>query len=410
MPELEEYISNPESAEAIMNLARWYETRGHLSPACGLYLRAAEFSHDEQVSYECMIRLYYCYSQLGNRDYTCENIAKMALKMRPKSPEPYFLLSQLYERKENWMDSYLYASIGLEITDCRPSSLKFGSSYENEYMLVFQKAVAAWWYGRPAESRSILRSMPDKYGKLMSPEYLALVQNNISRIGSASDAESRTPYEASNYESFAFKFPGLKEIERNYSQVCQDLFVLAVLGGKKDGTYLEIGSAQPYLNSNTALLEQIGWAGVGIELKRDFVEQHTYRKNKVICGDALTANYKSILACPPFGEVVDYLQLDIEPPKNTFEALLSIPFDKHKFRVITYEHDHYADITRTYRDKSRRYLSSIGYTLVVNDVSPNKDCNFEDWWVMLDLVDTEMVDRIKSSCGEINEVRKLFFE
>lgn len=393
---------------ANMNLARWYEVQGHLSPASGLYLRAAEFSSDEDISYECMIRLYYCYEALGRRDYTCENALKMAINIRPRSPEAYFLLSQLYERKSNWMDSYTYASMGIQLTEGAPSDLKFGSTYGHKYMLVFQKAVAAWWYGRAQEARSTFRKMIDDYGLLMNREYKNLVQNNLSRLGCGNEKECRTGYESSQFNSFRFKFPGLEDIQRNYSQVCQDLFVLAVLGGKNDGTYLEIGSAHPHSNSNTALLEELGWRGVGVEFNRELASQHYKRKNKVICEDALSLNYESILA--PFGEVIDYLQLDIEPPKNTFEALLMMPFEKHKFRVITYEHDHYADVTKTYRDKSRRYLSSLGYTLLVNDVSPKDDCSFEDWWVMMDLVDSDMADRIKSICREINEARNLFFE
>lgn len=408
MHELNEYISNPRDPLANMNLARWYEKQGHLSPACGLYLRAAEFSGDTDISYECMIRLYYCYAELGNRDYTCENTLKMALNMRPKNPESYFLLSQFYERRSNWMDSYTYASVGLQLTDGTPSALKFGSSYGHKYMLVFQKAVAAWWYGRPGEARSILRDMLDDYGSVMNKSYLQLVQNNISRLGSGSERESRTPYDSSKYESFRFKFEGLEKINNNYSQVCQDMFVLAMLGGKNDGKYLEIGSAHPHHNSNTALLEELGWKGVGVEFNSDLASQHSCRKNKVICEDALSLDYKKILSS--FGDVIDYLQLDIEPPKNTFEALLMIPFDRYKFRVVTYEHDHYADVTKTYRDKSRRYLSSLGYTLLVNDVSPKDDCSFEDWWVMMDLVDSDMAERIKSVCGEINEVKNLMFK
>ena len=408
MRELQEYIDNPRDPLANMNLARWYEVQGHLSPACGLYLRAAEFSGDGEISYECMIRLYYCYAELGRREYTCENALKMALNMMPTRPEAYFLLSQLYERRANWMDSYMYASVGLRIAEGAPSPLRFGSSYGHEYMLEFQKAVAAWWYGRPGEARSILRGMMGDYGEVMSKEYRTLVQNNLSRLGCGDERESRTGYESHQYESFKFKFPGLEGIRRNYSQVCQDMFVLAVLGGKTDGSYLEIGAAHSHHNSNTALLEKLGWRGVGVEFNRDLASQHSCRKNKVICDDALSLDYRSILA--PFGEVIDYLQLDIEPPKNTFEALLMIPFDRHKFRVITYEHDHYADVTKTYRDKSRRYLSSLGYTLLVNDVSPKDDCSFEDWWVMIDLVDSDMAGKIKSICGEINEARKLFFE
>lgn len=408
MDEINEYIKNPSSALANMDLARWYEKQGHYSPACGLYLRAAEFSESIAISYECMIRLYYCYAELGNREYTCENVLKTALNMRPKSPEAYFLLSQLYERKSNWMDSYIYASIGLQVSDCTPSELRFGSSYNHEYMLVFQKAVAAWWYGRTDESRLILRNMLDDYGSTMNKNYINLVQNNISRLGSGNERDSRTSYDSSKRESFRFKFDGLEKINNNYSQVCQDMFVLAMLGGKNEGTYLEIGAAHPHYNSNTALLEELGWKGVGVELNSDLASQHSCRKNKIICEDALSLDYKKILSS--FGDVIDYLQLDIEPPKNTFEALLAIPFDKYKFRVVTYEHDHYADVTKTYRDKSRRYLSSLGYTLLVNDVSPKGDCSFEDWWVMMDLVDLDMAGRIKSVCGEINEVKNLMFD
>lgn len=409
MDELTAYLDGPEDPRAIMGLARWYELKGHLSPACGLYLRAAEFAGDADISFECMIRLYYCYAQLGGRDYTCENVAKMALNLRPRAPEPYFLLSQLFERKSNWMDSYLYASLGIQATDGRPSELMFGSAYGHEYMLVFQKAISAWWYGRPAESRELLRGMLDRYGPEMDANYRELVQSNLSRLGAGYGSQSRTAYDTSRYESFRFKFPGLEKVERNHSQVCQDLFVLAVLGGKRCGTYLEVGAAHPHDNSNTALLEEMGWSGVGVELKKDLADQHSCRRNRVINADALSLDYASILAGPPFGEVVDYLQLDIEPPRNTFEALLMIPFDRHRFRVITFEHDHYADVTRSYREKSRRYLSSLGYTLLVNDVAPAEHCSFEDWWVMMDLVDRKMAERIKSHCGETNEARNLLF-
>ena len=46
---------------------------------------------------------------------------------------------------------------------------------------------------------------------------------------------------------------------------------------------------------------------------------------------------------------IDYLQLDCDPPVITYKILLKIPFDKVKFGVITYEHDHYNDITNSYR-------------------------------------------------------------
>lgn len=408
MNEVESYLENPLGAQENLRVARWYETQKHLSPACGFYLRAAEFSTDPKIVYECMIRLYYCYSALGDRDYTCENVLKTALKTMPKSPEAYFLLSQFYERKKNWMDSYLYASLGLDLSDKNPSDLLFGSEYEHEYMLLFQKAVSSWWYGKPNESREILRILIENFRHVMNNRYFSLVQQNISSIGSGNETESSVKYDKSKYESYKFKFDGLESIGKNYSQVCQDLFVLSVLNGKRDGTYLEIGAAHPYHNSNTALLEELGWKGFGIELKKELADQHSVRGNRVICADALAVDYDSILV--GLGEVVDYLQIDIEPPKNTFEAMLAIPFEKYKFRVITYEHDHYADVSGTYRDKSRRFLSNLGYKLVVNDVSPNDNCSFEDWWVMEDLVDMDMVKKIKNETREINYIGKIMFD
>ena len=119
------------------------------------------------------------------------------------------------------------------------------------------------------------------------------------------------------------------------------------------------------------------------------------RNNKIICKDATQIDYPKLLRENYSTNVIDYLQVDIEPSRTTFEALLSIPFEDYKFAVITYEHDYYVDMTNTYRDKSRRYLESLGYELVVPNVSGNDFCPFEDWWVHPDLVDRDMINRFK---------------
>ena len=133
-------------------------------------------------------------------------------------------------------------------------------------------------------------------------------------------------------------------------------------------------------------------------MKPELAQSHAdERKNKVICGDALKIDYEKLLEVNFEGNVIDYLQLDIEPSNNTFEALLMIPFDKYKFRVITYEHDHYVDMTRSFREKSRRYLRNMGYTLLFNDIAPNEECSFEDWWVREDLIDDSILQNLLSA-------------
>jgi hypothetical protein len=340
-------------------------------------------------------------------------LLKSAINLKPRSPEAYFFLSQFFERKQNWMDGYLYASIALEATDCLPSNSITTFEYSSKYMLVFQKAVCSWWYGKPKEARKLLRKLKDEYGDQLNETYLKLVETNLITLGSGSVEQSSATYSKNSDFDLNFKFEGSDNIERNFSQVYQDLFVLAALNGKKNGTYLEIGSAHSLHNSNTALLErEFGWTGVGIEMKRELVDMHDKeRKNKVLCENALKINYEELLRNNFSNNVIDYLQIDIEPCKNTFEALLLIPFDKYKFKVITYEHDHYVDITRSFRDKSRRYLKSMGYTLVFNDISPHEDCSFEDWWVHKDLIDNSIFKSLISTPkGEINLAKDIMLK
>jgi hypothetical protein len=176
------------------------------------------------------------------------------------------------------------------------------------------------------------------------------------------------------------------------------MFILSMLNGKRNGTFLEIGGAEPFKGNNTALLEKnFDWTGVSIEYDQKFVEN--YRKNrsaKLIHDDALILNYEKLLSENFEGNVVDYLQLDIEPARHTYECMLRIPFDKYKFAVITYEHDYYVDVTKSYREKSREFLKSKGYELIANDISPDGISNFEDWWVHPDLVDKNIIERMKS--------------
>jgi hypothetical protein len=193
------------------------------------------------------------------------------------------------------MDSYLYASIGLELSNCDPSELKSNFGYESKYMLIFQKAVSAWWYGKPKESRALLRKLKDQYGDEINEYYFKLIEKNLITLGSGSEDESTVKYK-SDYD-LRFRFEGCDDIKENFSQVCQDLFVLGSLNGKRNGTYLEIGSAHSFHNSNTALLEKLGWVGVGVEMNPDLASMHSReRKNKVICDNALKINYEKLLA------------------------------------------------------------------------------------------------------------------
>ena len=405
MNELIEFSLDTENAEKNYNLAQWYENLNHTAPALTYYLRAAERSADNLLSYQALIRASICCKNQGSRDSTEKILLENALMLLPQRPEAYYFLSLLYERKQEWQNSYIYSSLGLQYNE--ESIIQ---EYQGEHLLIFQKAVASWWWGKGMECRKLFHSLIDNYWNKLDEPHKKAVEDNITRLGSGPESISFVPYKKEDYSRLRYKFPGSKEITRNYSQVYQDMFILSILNGKRNGTFLEIGGADPFKGNNTALLEKdFSWSGVSIEYNEKFIEN--YRNNRtanLIHGDALTIDYKKLLKENFNTNVIDYLQLDIEPARNTYECMLKIPFDEYKFAVITYEHDYYVDVMRAYREKSREFLMSKGYVLVVNDVSPDGVSNFEDWWVYPDLIDENILMKMKSVIEGIHHCKEYF--
>lgn len=404
---LNEYISDPENDLYNFNMGIFYEIEKHYGPASGYYLRCAEKTANIDLRYECLIRLYLCYNYLGGRSITCESLLKQAISLCPQKPEAYFFLTQYYESRSDWINVYLYASIALE--NCKEKSSFFSHiDFPDFYCLLFQKAAASWWIGKPQECRQLYHNILNNHIDQLSEYYKNLLENNLSRLGSGPESQAIRPYTKNLKHKLKYSFNNIDSIEYNYSQVYQDMFVLTVLNGKKNGTYLEIGASEPFKNNNTALLEQkFGWSGIGIEYNEKQAKQYQEnRTNPILCVDALVIDYNKLLEKYFPGIItIDYLQLDIEPPRNTYKALLSIPFDKYKFNVITYEHDYYVDITRSYRDKSRDYLQKLGYVLIVPNISPDPNSPFEDWWVHKDLISTETINRLK--CTDFNTINQV---
>jgi len=200
------------------------------------------------------------------------------------------------------------------------------------------------------------------------------------------------------------------------SQCGQDLFVLEVLGGMRDGFFLDSGAADGIRASNTQLLEaSFGWKGICIEpndslfaaLVRnrrcyclncclydregniDFLEsasmlggilneyhpahlqfaKATFRVPEDPHGRPMTVRkaartLRSVLrecAAPP---VIDYWSLDTEG--SELAILRSFPFDEYSFRVLTVEHNRFP-----VREQIREFLDARGYkrikTLEIDD-------------------------------------------
>jgi len=206
--------------------------------------------------------------------------------------------------------------------------------------------------------------------------------------------------------SLRFPFGGADTLTNNCAQAWQDVFVLSVLEGKREGRYLEIGGQVPIENNNTYVLQQsFSWTGVTVELNPGhFPEWQQLRPKSVfVIADAMTLDYRQ--AMPKwFGSErghLDYLQLDIDPSVNTLAVLKRLPLDAYRFSVITFETDAYAGDHRA-RDESRDLLSRHGYELVAQDVcvvfSPvsSNPIPFEDWWVDPAIVPRAKIDALKA--------------
>ena len=206
-------------------------------------------------------------------------------------------------------------------------------------------------------------------------------------------------YFRNNYENLKTKFSGAENIENNWSQSMQDIFVMSMLDGKRNGVYVEIGADQPRVISNTYLLEKdFDWSGISFELDADKVAFfNTIRENKCLCEDATLYNYKSLFEELNYPKQIDYLQLDIDPAEGTLRALKALPLDDYRFSVITYETDVYssgADI----QDEQIEILESHGYQLVAKNVKCEGN-PYEDWWVDPAIVSEDVWKPYKTRIG-----------
>lgn len=398
---LKTYIFSPEDPENNYNLGVYYEKIGQTASAVSYYLRAAERYDNALCKYESLIRASICFDKQGTRNFTVKSLLLHALAICPKRPEAYYLMSCHYEKSEgdgHWNDCYTIASIGLGVSELNPEPLKTDLGYPGEYALIFQRALSSWWCGLCEESKSTFLDLLENYN--MNEEFKNSAIECLKLMNYEYDTTiSLTPfskYNKNKFDRLKYKFKGSENIKENYSEAYQDIFVLTMLNGKREGTYLELGAGSPFYGSNTALLERdFNWKGVALDLDEAFVNSHLKeRKNPCLLKDGITANYESLLVSLDFPKEIDYLQLDCDPPSVTYQILLTIPFEKYKFATITYEHDYYCDETKSYQDKSRKYLESFGYVRIFNNISPDNNRSYEDWWVHPDLIDSKIISEL----------------
>jgi hypothetical protein len=314
------YIDEPDNPKTNYDLGMYYESISQHASAVSYFLRCAERSENTLTQYECLLRTARCFERQGTRRLTVRGILQQAVALLPRRPEAYYYLSRILEGSQHgdthWLDSYTYASIGLNIAD---HSVDYLLDYPGPYALLFQKAVAAWWCGLCEDSKNMFLDLYCNYS--LDETHYRSVHSNLVRLGGFTSSSLETY--SSNNQSLKYAFSGSENVEHNYSEAHQDLFTLYMLDGKRDGFYLELGAGDPYYGNNSALLEQLGWSGISVDYEASIVSAYnSVRRNKCLNADATKINYNKLLIGI---EHIDYLQVDCDPPTVSLQILKNLP-------------------------------------------------------------------------------------
>lgn len=388
-----EFVNNPYDLLVNLELGWEYEQIKQYASAVSHYMRGAEYGLDSLnedgkriLITECLLRAGECFNKLGSRIHSTKTLGLQALGFTPDLPHPYLFLSRMYEIEQNWHEcnAMCYAALN-NMKNYTPFFFEERNYDEMMNEILFQKAVSNYHVGRIDKARI------EFYELKQRPNLQKWIRQAIDRSVDAIGKPRK------------YAFMGYDDGIVSFAQCRQDIIAYELLGN--NGTYVEIGSGDPIRDSGTYLLEQRGWEGISVDINEDAVTKfNTTRRNKAVCVSAVDADYRQLLEGYP--SIIDFLQVDCEPPQVTYNALLKIPFDTYRFRFITYEHDAYRGVQ--YRNSSRKYLESLGYKLLIADVKYNEHDAYEDWWIAPELVNIDVlsskgIDITKNTITEIFE-------
>jgi hypothetical protein len=407
---LNSYITDSENPINNYNLAIYYDSINQLASAISYFLRSAERSDLSEFQYECLIRSAYAFRKQGTRNFTVKSLLLHSLSLCPERPEAYYMMSKFYEEQEtdgHWNEVYMMSCLGLNMAKSYNRDIVKNIEYQGISQLIFQKAISSWYCGLCEESKKIFMSLLHDV-KNISPDLVRLCLNNLAFM------QTKPFINFNKHQNIKLKhfFKNSDIIDQNYSEAFQDLFVLTVLNGKPNGTYLEIGAGDPVYGNNTFLLEtKFNWKGIALDIDENIVNLYNNkRQNKCLCKNALNINYENFLSGLNYPKNIDYLQIDCDPSEVSYQILLNLPLDTYKFGVITYEHDYYCDQTKSFQHTSSKYLESYGYVKVISNIAPDNHRNYEDWWIHPDLVNIEQYQALINTDESTKNAQHIFLE
>ena len=180
------YIDEPNDPMRNFELAYCYELEKQFVAAYSFYLRCAEFTLDNVLACESLIRASLCINEQKERDAKELHLIKQAICISPYSPEPYFIVSLFFSyrsgdtpEKMHWLDSYMYSSLGINIAESTTTRNFIYPINYSKTNLYYQKAISATKIGK-------IREAIETYKKILlfsnDSHVIRLVKNNIDKL------------------------------------------------------------------------------------------------------------------------------------------------------------------------------------------------------------------------------------
>ena len=375
---LNEHVLDSKNPQKMFDLACEYDRLEQGAAAVSFYIRAADLEEEDvELQYKCMIYAGLCMERQKNRNHTVVGLFQHAIGLLPCRPEAHYFLAKHGENVGDWRLCLIHSKLALKFID----ATRIGIYWPGERELLYLRAMAVWSISGVESGRREFFNLIYR-NNFQDQSFEEYIKGILNRIG----WPDAVPYHKDDLSKFKYPFSGIANIKNNYSKHFQDMFVLACTNGKRNGTYLEIGSGDPFIHNNTALLEtEYNWKGISIEwsahLAYDFAQK---RNNTIINANALEVDFEDLLVKHCMETTIDFLQIDTD--ETSIEILRRMPFDRFKFNVIQFEHDAYR-LDDDIRQESRRILESKGYEIVCRNLCFRPDVEYEDWYVHKSIAD-----------------------
>ena len=189
------FINEPYNDMNNFNLGYEYELIGQTAIALSYYLRCAEYTSNDNLSYECLIRMSKCITKQGHRDVNELTCLEHAISIKPERPEAYYIMSLYHSYRGNWLKSYMYACIGLINTDIQNTDIQNTDiqrhdlqnanklikdiGYYSHNQLLFQKAYSGYNKGKIKESKMIYLNLLDSD---INDNYKDIIKSNLTKF------------------------------------------------------------------------------------------------------------------------------------------------------------------------------------------------------------------------------------